>query len=1074
MRTSAWITILGAVSAQAVISSTAEAGPNEAILIGVVRDASTGEAVEGAVVVVQGEKLQGERTQTTNISGLYRIPNLPPGENYTVTVLHKGYGNGQKRSGLTLRAASTIRVDVSLVPGPSGEGKEIINVEVPAPTVDQGAASVAMSVDKEMARRVPIALPTGKGGANRSFEAVAEATPGARNDTYGTSVAGTTSPENKYYVDGLSVNDPAFGLNGTGLSVEFVEEVRVEAGGYLPEFGRATGGIVNGITKSGSNEFHGSVWGNYTPGQLQGRNTVAIREGSSVVTDRSLGWIGDAGFDVGGRIITDKLWFYGGVSFARTVYNIDTHWNRQVFQRDPEGNYIYNDAGYAQALLDPNTGYKVTERVAGTEERRKAQSNQIQAIAKLTYHPVKNHTLELLGIFAPTLAGGNGTYSMNAATALPEVGNVSGTYNALASKSQDTSSDVQLKWAATADDNKWNFDTTLGWHHQISNSLPVDGSRVGGSGLAAIPGVIYRQNNPTFHDLSDNVFGLNVPGGMGGCGYIPNMLDASSRGTPTCPVQTWTTGGPGFIYQRTLDRMQARSVATRVFHGAGTHVLKFGVDFEYMSYDSNRGYSGGTLYRENTLGTGFTDLRQYSFLTSPDEATILSNLKWHVYSTTIGGFVQDSWSIMDRVTLNAGVRYDAQHLFGGDKKLAMSLPNQISPRIGVIFDPTQSGRTKLFVNYARYYQSVPLNLADRAGSGEPSTQSTHFAPGFAPPGVPEGTMACDPLNPNSTAACRADEGRRVLGDSSTPDQLWALTGAGKVAVDPKIKAPSTDEVVAGGELEIIRDARLGLSYSHRWMTKTIEDMSRDEATTYFIGNPGYGIARDFPKAQRVYDAVMLYVDKRFTRNFLINGSYTLAFNRGNLAGLYRPETGQLDPNANSTFDLVSLLVNQYGYLPGDTRHSFKMFMAGEIPLTNGHSLTLGGSMRANSGGPTNALGSHVLYGANEAYLLPRGTGPRLPWQFRIDTNFGYRKQLSKDLAISLTMTIFNVANFQQTVAIDETYTLDDVVPVAGANVSDLGNLKNADGAIIVKNPNYGRPIAFQQPRMFSFGVRLIF
>ena len=81
MRRSAWITIFGAVAAQAAISSTAEAGPNDAILVGVVKDVVSGEAVEGAVVVVRGEKLQGERTQTTNVSGLYRIPNLTPGAN---------------------------------------------------------------------------------------------------------------------------------------------------------------------------------------------------------------------------------------------------------------------------------------------------------------------------------------------------------------------------------------------------------------------------------------------------------------------------------------------------------------------------------------------------------------------------------------------------------------------------------------------------------------------------------------------------------------------------------------------------------------------------------------------------------------------------------------------------------------------------------------------------------------------------------------------------------------------------------------------------------------------------------
>ena len=1067
MRRSAWITIFGALTAQVAISSTAQAGPNDAILVGVVKDVSTGEAVEGAVVVVRGEKLQGERTQTTNVSGLYRIPNLTPGANYEITVLHKGYGAGQKRSGLTLRASATLRVDIFLTP--TGNDKEVINVTVPAPTVDVGSASIGLSVDKEMARRVPIALPTGKGGANRSFEAVAEATPGAKNDTYGTSVAGTTSPENKYYVDGMSVNDPAFGLNGAGLSVEFVEEVRVEAGGYLPEFGRATGGIVNAVTKSGSNEFHGSVYANYSPGQLFGRNQVPVREGSSIVTDRNLGWIGDVGFDVGGRIVKDKLWFYAGANIARTVYNLDTHWNRKLYQ--PSGNsgdpYLRDMDGNPIPVTDPNTGYSSVERIAGTEERRKAQATQIQVLAKLTYSPKKNHTLELLGIYMPTLSGGNGTFSMNQATALPEVGTVAGSYNALASKSRDDNADLNLTWKATADDNKWNFDTFLGWHHQNNLSLPVDGSRVGsGAGLANTPAVIYRQNNPIFHDLTDpqlkamDTLSRN-PGNI--CGYIANSIDATVR-APICPVSTWTAGGPGFIYERKGDRLQARSIATRILYGAGTHTLKFGIDFEYMSYNSNRGYSGGTLYREGTGGTNFSDFRQYSFLTGPDQANIMPNLQWHVFSTTIGGFIQDSWAIADKVTLNAGLRYDAQHLFGGDGKLAMALPNQLSPRVGLIWDPTQSGRSKLMVNYARYFQSVPLNLADRAGSGEPGLLSTHS----------NAVGACDPTNLSESAACRADDNRLIRGDATTPDQLWTLSGAGKVAVDPKLKAPTTDEIVAGAEYEIIRDARLGLTYSHRWMTRTIEDMSRDEATTYFIGNPGYGIARDFPKASRVYDALMLYLDKKFTRNFLINASYTLSFLRGNIAGLYRPESGQLDPNINSTFDLVSLLVNQYGYLPGDSRHAIKVFTAGEIPLPRGNSITVGGSFRATSGGPTNALGSHLLYGASEAYLIERGTGVRLPWQFRIDSNFGYQKQINKDLAIRFTVTIFNVANFQQVVAIDENYTADDVRPVAGATLADLPSLRNNDGAPIVKNPNFGRPTAYQQPRMFSFGIRLIF
>ncbi len=1073
MRRSAWYTILGALTAQVAIVSTAEAGPSDSVIKGVIRDAGTGQGIEGAVVVITGEKLQGERTMTSNASGLYRIPNLPPGP-YEITVFHQDFPQGNKRSGINLRAGIEVRIDISLVRG----ARDVVEITVPAPTIDVSSSATGLSVDKEMARRVPIATPTGKGAANRSFEAIAEATPGARNDTYGTSIAGTTSPENKYYIDGLSVNDPGFGLNGTGLTVEFLEEVRVEAGGYMPEHGRATGGIVNAVTKSGSNQFHGDVWAFYTPGQLEGRREIPPREGTTIKTERNLGWIGDVGFGLGGRLIKDKLWFYAGVQIARTRYNLRSSWNRVAL----------NDG---EAVVDPDTKYSVTERIAGTTKDFRAIGTQVQALGKLTYSPNKKHTLELLGIYNPQLSGGNNAFGIDARTGQPEVGNIVGDFTTLARKRQDISGDLQLKWNARSEDGKWNFDTIVGWHHQINNSLPVDGSRVGGGGLASVPGVVYRRTGTTANPF--DVDGDGVPdrqiqpgdpgyrephsvtdfvplpnGAPGGAcdpvNYIFNnpITEIAENRTQVCPVTTWNTGGPGFISERKLNRAQVRHIVTRLIRAAGHHVVKAGIDFEYMHYNSNRGYTGGTLYRENTAGTSYADFRQYAFLSAPDTAHIIPALRWDVSSTTIGGFLQDSWSIMDKVTLNAGVRYDAQHLFSGDRGLAMALPNQFSPRVGFIWDPTYAGKAKIFVNYARYYQSIPLNLADRAGSGEPSLLSSHNG------------MVCDPIDPDKLPACGTDASRNVLGGPADPDQRWILTGAGKVPIDPKLRPQSSDEIVAGAEYEIIPDTRLGLQYSHRWLTRVIEDMSRDEAATYFIGNPGYGIASDFPKARRVYDAATLFIDRRFAKHWLITGSYTLSWLRGNIAGLFRPETGQLDPNINSDFDLISLLANRYGYLPGDNRHAFKVFSAGEIVLKNGQFIVLGGAFRANSGGPTDYLGSHLVYGANEAFILPRGSGPRLPWRFSIDTNIGYTKILRKDLKLTFLMDIFNVANFQQVIAVDTTYTFDEVKPVPNGTAEDLKGLENNDGLPVSVNPNFGNPIAYQTPRQFRFGIRLSF
>ncbi len=1042
MRRKAWLAIFLSICAtgasQLTLVPSAEAS-NDAVITGVIRNPETDEPLEGALVLVSGEKLQRDRAMTTDEHGLYRIPDLPPGL-YTVTVV---YGKVERKREVELRAGQTTRLDFRLRPV---EDETVLIVA--SPPVDTTSSSTGLSIDSEMARRVPIAPPTGKGGANRSFEAVAEATPGATSDLYGTSIAGTTSPENKYYVDGLSVNDPGFGLNGTALTVEFLEEVRVESGGYMPEFGRATGGIVNAVTKSGSNDFHGGVWTFFTPGQLEGYRKPPLREGATIQAERQLLWLGDAGFDIGGRIVRDKLWFYGGVSISHTRYDIKTSWNRVVIDQDT-----------GEVLMDPATGFSVTERIPNSVTHRAAQGTTVQALGKLTYAPANNHTIELLGIFAPTMSGGNRTYGLDARTGLPEVSTALGTYGSLAHRYRDESADVQLEWNVLADNNRWDISTVIGWHHQVNQMLPVDGSKLGSSdGLAGTPATVYRQSDPEPHSVTDFV---DLPPGVdpGVCDPWVNPIDAEVR-TITCPATTFRIGGPGFLYDRRFDRLQVRSNAARLVTAAGHHLIKFGVDFEYMQYDSERGYSGTTFYREETDGATFTDYRRYGYLTEPDVATILPTLQWRVFSTTIGGFVQDSWSIMDKVTLNVGLRYDAQHLFGGDGRLSLALPNQFSPRVGVIWDPTQVGKAKLFANYARFYQSVPLNLADRAGSGEPSAGHDYKA------------SVCDPSDPDNV--CQTDASRVAVGAPSNPDRYWFTWGTGKTAIDPDLQPQSNDEIVVGGEYELIPGGRIGLTYTHRWVNRVIEDMSRDEATTYFIGNPGYGIAKDFPKARRVYDAVIIYFDKRFSRNWLVSGSYTLAWLRGNIVGLYRPETGQLDPNSNSDFDLISLLTNRFGPLPGDHRHSIKVFSAGEIPLGGGHTLMLGGAFRATSGAPTNVLGSHQRYGSGEAFLVERGGGERLPWVFRIDTNIGYRKYFTKDLTMDVTMDVFNVVNFQSAIAVDENYTYSDVVPIKGGTLEDLENHTDIKGNPIVENPNFGKPTAYQPPRQFRFGVRLNF
>ena len=163
---------------------------------------------------------------------------------------------------------------------------------------------------------------------------------------------------------------------------------------------------------------------------------------------------------------------------------------------------------------------------------------------------------------------------------------------------------------------------------------------------------------------------------------------------------------------------QMNAKGTYLLDLLGSHVLKAGADVELLSYDQLKAFSGGVTLREAINGASWQDYRRYGYLTGPDTAVPQLTQRSTSTSTTAGGFLQDSWTIADRVTINAGVRYDTQCLYGGDGSLAFVLANQLSPRIGVVVDPMANGRMKVYANFARYYEQVPLNLLDRAFPAE--------------------------------------------------------------------------------------------------------------------------------------------------------------------------------------------------------------------------------------------------------------------------------------------------------------------------------------------------------------------
>jgi outer membrane receptor protein involved in Fe transport len=1055
----------------ALLGSAAFAQGNS-VITGTIINAENKQPVPDAVVTVTSPALQGERMVITDGTGLYRLPQLPSG-NYTLRVEQESF-RPYTRGDIALRIDRTIRVNVELLPESMSE--EMIVTAAP-PTVDVGSSASGVSVDAEFLRNVPVIRPGSKGSAARSFESLAELAPGAQEDRYGVSVNGSSSPESQFVVDGLSVNDPSVGTLGTPMSVEFVKEVNVITSGYMPEFGRSTGAVLNAVTKSGSNEFHGSVFGNMAPGALQRAGTPVRVEGSVVSTQGHPGNLGDFGFDLGGPILKDKLWFYVGAAPSFTRIRVARQLN--TLNICEEVNPEIGCLKVGERQRDPETRFSQTTPIEGTLVNRFADERSVQYIGKLTYLFNPDHNLSLTVFGAPRSSGGQGKFSFSD-DGDPEVCvglscSVQGAYESIATMRENNALDIVAKQTSSFFNKKLLLDATVGWHHQEDSTLPSDGSGLNtGTGLSAQSRITWRvgRDITAFEELPDPSV----------CG----ATDAERR--LRCPINSYTTGGPNTISIQKLDRYQGKVLGTYLFEAAGHHIIKAGFDVERMTFYNNRARTGGTPWQEATNGTYFSSLTRYGYLEGPDQPVFLPNKEGTSESVTMGGFVQDSWSVMDKVTINFGFRYDTQTIKGLDGNVGLYLPNQWSPRLGIIYDPTQQGRSKVYVNFARFFENVPLDMADLSFPQQQLLAARHRTP------------QCKPSERESLeSACTLDENRLVIGNPESPNQFWNAEGGDPVPVDPTIEPQSMDELVVGGEYELLL-GRVGLSYTHRVLNNVIEDMSRDDGTTFFLGNPGKGYSTDFPEAVRRYNAVNLYYQKNFSHGWLAQASYTWSRLEGNYSGLFRADTGQLSPNLTRDFDLLSLSFNRFGLLPGDRTHSVKFFGAKELQLTRGTSLNIGAGYRSRSGTPLNILGAHPRRSGSETFILPRGSGGRLPWVHNVDTHLGFNQKLTNKLTLTLSLDVFNLFNFQQYTAVDQTLTFTQVNPIEDGSSTaaelaacaelarqlPLGEMGPTCGTLSTAtatpasvrvgeiNPNYRRPTAYQAPRSIRFGAKLTF
>ena len=325
---------------------------------GSIRD-SAGAAVPGAAV--KATNSAGVTISTvTNAQGDYRFPALSPGK-YEVSAVLTGFAPA-KVGDVNLSLGRVVKIDLTLS---VGQVAETIQVTAEAPLIDVKQSARTASIRDELIDKMP------KG---RNFTSLVTQAPGTNSETKlgGISIDGSSAGENRFIIDGAETTNLRNGTSGQDLITDFVEEVQVKSSGYTAEYGGSTGGVVNVLTKSGANAWHGEVLGYFSGDSLESdrRPTLRLKPTNSLESEyitypEDSFTRFDPGFNVSGPLVRDKVWLFAGYqpelrSTDRTVvYRADS-----VERTRNEDIKVHNFTSNLTAQLGPDTRARLAVNLA--------------------------------------------------------------------------------------------------------------------------------------------------------------------------------------------------------------------------------------------------------------------------------------------------------------------------------------------------------------------------------------------------------------------------------------------------------------------------------------------------------------------------------------------------------------------------------------------------------------------------------------------------------------------------------------------------------------------------------------
>ncbi len=308
--------VLALLVVLALVAAPAMAQQLTGSISGVAND-TTGGPLPGVSVTVTAPVLQGSRTTVTRSDGAYKVLNLPAGSGYMVVFALSGFNTFEAtkldvRLGLDTQVHATMQLS---------QVKAEVVVTSEAPVVDVTQTSTQQNFNSDYLKKIPI------GSANRDYLQIFQQAPGVVG-AGNPNVLGGANLENSYMIDGVNTTDSVTHTFSFNMNFDAIQEVALQTSGYAAEYGRASGGVVNVVTKSGGNEFSGSF-------DIRYDNNKFVQNGdhfdNSQSTRRNTPWSAT----LGGPIVKDVLWFFANTQRADSFRTPFTT-NATILSQNPE------------------------------------------------------------------------------------------------------------------------------------------------------------------------------------------------------------------------------------------------------------------------------------------------------------------------------------------------------------------------------------------------------------------------------------------------------------------------------------------------------------------------------------------------------------------------------------------------------------------------------------------------------------------------------------------------------------------------------------------------------------------